>query len=153
MRRNVFKILIEQYIESYLSALCQHLIFAKAFALRTRWPVPIHFRPYQIPIFQDNTSGISILYWSRQIGKNYVLATWAVDRLLTRLGATCGRVPVPAAPTISGQWLYPLGQLVLMRLRSRGTRSRRALAFVAQRCNNVSINLRKHLATALTKAR
>jgi hypothetical protein len=48
--------------------------------------VPIQFRPYQIPIFQDNTTGASILHWSRQIGKSYVLAAWFVDRLLSRPG-------------------------------------------------------------------
>jgi phage FluMu gp28-like protein len=46
----------------------------------------IQFRPYQIPIFQDNTTGVSILHWSRQIGKSFVLAAWSVDRLLSRPG-------------------------------------------------------------------
>jgi hypothetical protein len=48
--------------------------------------VPIQFRPYQIPIFQDNTTGVQILHWSRQIGKSYVLAAWSVDRLLSHPG-------------------------------------------------------------------
>ena len=47
----------------------------------------IEFRPYQIPIFQDNTTGVSILHWARQIGKSYVLAAWSVDRLLSRPGS------------------------------------------------------------------
>ncbi len=65
----------------------------------TRLPVPssspspahpssrplISFRPYQAPIFADRTSGILILHWSRQIGKSFTLAAWAVDRLLTQL--------------------------------------------------------------------
>jgi phage FluMu gp28-like protein len=46
----------------------------------------IKFRPYQQPVFADRTSGILLLHWSRQIGKSYTLASWAVDRLLTRPG-------------------------------------------------------------------
>lgn len=45
----------------------------------------IGFRPYQSPAFRDRHSGILILHWSRQIGKSYTLAAWAVDRLLTQL--------------------------------------------------------------------
>ena len=45
----------------------------------------IKFRPYQQPVFLDRTSGILILHWSRQIGKSFTLASWAVDRLLTQL--------------------------------------------------------------------
>lgn len=45
----------------------------------------IKFRPYQQPVFLDRTSGILILHWSRQIGKSYTLAAWAVDRLLSQL--------------------------------------------------------------------
>lgn len=45
----------------------------------------IKFRPYQLPVFLDRTSGILILHWSRQIGKSFTLASWAVDRLLTQL--------------------------------------------------------------------
>ena len=48
--------------------------------------MPIHFRPYQIPIFHDNTTRVQILRWSRQIGKSYVLAAWSIDRLLSRPG-------------------------------------------------------------------
>jgi phage FluMu gp28-like protein len=44
------------------------------------------FRPYQLAIFRDNATGILIIHWSRQIGKSFVLAAWAVDRLLTRPG-------------------------------------------------------------------
>jgi hypothetical protein len=46
----------------------------------------IRFRPYQDPVFQDRTSGVLVLHWSRQIGKSFTLASWAVDRLLTRPG-------------------------------------------------------------------
>ncbi|MBI4024840.1 MAG: hypothetical protein HY360_07640 [Verrucomicrobia bacterium] len=34
----------------------------------------------------DRESGLIILHWSRQIGKSFTLAAWAVDRLLTRPG-------------------------------------------------------------------
>ena len=46
----------------------------------------IQFREYQKPVFEDNTTGILVLHWSRQIGKSFTLASWAVDRLLTRPG-------------------------------------------------------------------
>ena len=46
----------------------------------------IEFREYQKPIFLDRETGILILFWSRQIGKSFTLAAWAVDRLLTRPG-------------------------------------------------------------------
>lgn len=49
-------------------------------------PTPINFRPFQLPVFTDRESGVLVLHWSRQIGKSYVLAAWAVDRLLTRPG-------------------------------------------------------------------
>ena len=45
----------------------------------------IKFRAYQKPVFFDRESGIEILHWSRQIGKSFTLASWAVDRLLTQL--------------------------------------------------------------------
>ena len=45
----------------------------------------IRFRPYQMPVFMDRESGILILHWSRQIGKSFTLASWAVDRLLSQL--------------------------------------------------------------------
>ncbi|NJL18802.1 MAG: hypothetical protein HC901_00295 [Bdellovibrionaceae bacterium] len=45
----------------------------------------VRFRTYQHPVFMDRESGILILHWSRQIGKSYTLAAWAVDRLLTQL--------------------------------------------------------------------
>lgn len=58
---------------------------------RTKRPVTkaepiIKFRPYQLPVFEDRTSGILVLHWSRQIGKSFTLASWAVDRCLTRPG-------------------------------------------------------------------
>lgn len=45
----------------------------------------ISLRDYQRAIFLDRTSGLVILHWSRQIGKSYTLAAWAVDRVLTQL--------------------------------------------------------------------
>ena len=48
--------------------------------------VRIALRPYQQAIFEDRSSGILILHWSRQIGKSFTLAAWAVDRLLSRPG-------------------------------------------------------------------
>ncbi len=48
--------------------------------------VHIALRPYQETVFHDRSSGIQILHWSRQIGKSFTLAAWAVDRLLTRPG-------------------------------------------------------------------
>lgn len=46
----------------------------------------IQFRKYQEPVFRDNETGVLVLHWSRQIGKSFTLAAWAVDRLLTRPG-------------------------------------------------------------------
>jgi len=46
----------------------------------------IQFREYQKPVFTDRETGILVLHWSRQIGKSFTLAAWAVDRLLTRPG-------------------------------------------------------------------
>ena len=39
------------------------------------------FRAYQLPVFWDSISGLLVLHWSRQIGKSYTLATWAVYRV------------------------------------------------------------------------
>jgi phage FluMu gp28-like protein len=44
------------------------------------------FRPFQRRIFQDQTTGILILHWARQVGKTHVLAAWAVQRLLRHPG-------------------------------------------------------------------
>jgi phage FluMu gp28-like protein len=44
-----------------------------------------NFRPFQAPVFWDNTTGILILHWSRQVGKSYTLASWAVSRLGQKL--------------------------------------------------------------------
>lgn len=46
---------------------------------------PVAFRKYQRPVFNDRTAGIIILHWSRQIGKSFTLASWAVDRILDKL--------------------------------------------------------------------
>jgi phage FluMu gp28-like protein len=46
----------------------------------------IAFREFQKDVFLDRSSGVQVLHWSRQIGKSFTLAAWAVDRLLTRPG-------------------------------------------------------------------
>ncbi len=46
----------------------------------------LKLRPYQKDVFWDQTSGILVLHWSRQIGKSFVLAAWAVLRLMKRPG-------------------------------------------------------------------
>ena len=43
----------------------------------------IQFYKYQQEQFLNRTAGIYLLCWSRQIGKSFTLAAWAVDRLLT----------------------------------------------------------------------
>jgi phage FluMu gp28-like protein len=48
--------------------------------------VLVRFRVFQKPVFEDRKSGVLVLHWSRQIGKSFTLAAWAVDRLLTRPG-------------------------------------------------------------------
>jgi phage FluMu gp28-like protein len=55
-------------------------------AARSSHRVRIGFRPYQLPVFYDRSTGILVLHWSRQIGKSFTLAAWAVDRLLSRPG-------------------------------------------------------------------
>ena len=57
----------------------------KVLAARLTNEALVRFRQYQLPVFMDRESGILILHWSRQIGKSYTLAAWAVDRLLTQL--------------------------------------------------------------------
>lgn len=42
----------------------------------------VPFRGYQQDVFWDHKTKTLILHWSRQIGKSYTLAGWAVDRLL-----------------------------------------------------------------------
>lgn len=46
----------------------------------------IQFRAYQQPVFADRATGTQVLHWSRQVGKSYTLAAWAVDRCLSRPG-------------------------------------------------------------------
>ena len=41
------------------------------------------FKLFQVPIF-ESTAKTLVLHWSRQIGKSYVLAAWAVWRILTK---------------------------------------------------------------------
>jgi phage FluMu gp28-like protein len=48
-------------------------------------PQALNLRSFQQPVFEDRSSGILILHWSRQIGKSYVLAAWAVDRICVQL--------------------------------------------------------------------
>jgi phage FluMu gp28-like protein len=45
----------------------------------------LQFRQYQEPVFWCSL-GMLIVHWSRQIGKSYVLAAWAVFRLLENPG-------------------------------------------------------------------
>ncbi len=45
-------------------------------------PPLVHFRKYQEPVFWDHETKTQIIHWSRQIGKSYTLAAWAVERLL-----------------------------------------------------------------------
>jgi phage FluMu gp28-like protein len=49
-------------------------------------PKLVELRPYQQAVFADRHSGILVLHWSRQIGKTFTLAAWAIDRLLSRPG-------------------------------------------------------------------
>ena len=42
----------------------------------------LHFRRYQLASFTDHSTKTVIEHWSRQIGKSYTYAAWAVDRLL-----------------------------------------------------------------------
>lgn len=46
---------------------------------------PLDLRAYQKPVFRSE-AGLLALHWSRQIGKSYTLAAWAVRRLLRRPG-------------------------------------------------------------------
>jgi len=45
----------------------------------------LKFRQYQLPVFWCS-QGILVLHWSRQAGKSYTLAAWAVQRLLEHHG-------------------------------------------------------------------
>ena len=45
----------------------------------------LYFREFQQPVFDDKTTKMLILEWSRQIGKSHTLANWAVDRVLEQL--------------------------------------------------------------------
>ena len=49
-------------------------------------PSIIQFRQYQLEAFLDRLTGVELWCWSRQIGKSFTAAAWAVDRLLTRPG-------------------------------------------------------------------
>ena len=46
----------------------------------------VTFRSYQQDAFWDHTTKTLIEHWSRQIGKSYTYAAWAVDRLLRKPG-------------------------------------------------------------------
>ena len=46
----------------------------------------VTLRDYQAEVFWNNTAGILVLHWARQIGKSFTLAAWAVNRLLDRPG-------------------------------------------------------------------
>jgi phage FluMu gp28-like protein len=45
----------------------------------------VDFYPWQKSVFQDRTTGVLVLFCSRQIGKSYVLAAWSVDRIFQQL--------------------------------------------------------------------
>lgn len=49
-------------------------------------PTLIHLRGYQQVVFWDHETKTQIIHWSRQIGKSYTLAAWAVKRLLDHPG-------------------------------------------------------------------
>jgi phage FluMu gp28-like protein len=51
-------------------------------------PALLHFRPYQLAAFQNQTDGIQVWLWGRQTGKSFTLAAWAVHRLISRPGRT-----------------------------------------------------------------
>ena len=42
----------------------------------------VRYREYQLEVARDHHSKSAIIHWSRQIGKSFVLAGWAVERLL-----------------------------------------------------------------------
>lgn len=46
----------------------------------------VTFRKYQQKVFWDHETKTLIIHWSRQVGKSYTLAAWAVDRLLKNPG-------------------------------------------------------------------
>ncbi len=46
----------------------------------------IDFREYQKPLMVEESPGLVVLHWARQIGKSFTLAAWAVDRLLRKPG-------------------------------------------------------------------
>ena len=75
-----YLLLCQSHVETALLPLRHHQLADSAER------VHIALRPYQEAIFNDRSSGIEILHWSRQIGKSFTLAAWAVDRLLTRPG-------------------------------------------------------------------
>jgi phage FluMu gp28-like protein len=45
-------------------------------------PVMVSMRGYQKTVFWDHETKTQIIHWSRQTGKSYTLAAWAVKRLL-----------------------------------------------------------------------
>ncbi|MES2696908.1 MAG: terminase family protein [Verrucomicrobiota bacterium] len=46
----------------------------------------VTFRKYQERVFWDHQTKTLIIHWSRQVGKSYTLAAWAVDRILRNPG-------------------------------------------------------------------
>src|SRR5437870_5791016 len=55
-------------------------------ALLSRITSRLSFRPYQQFAFDNRTNGIECWLWGRQTGKSFTLASWAIDRLITRPG-------------------------------------------------------------------
>ncbi len=76
-----------QPAEAKKNGACDTDVAAPILKVATDYGSPlIRFRAYQQPIFLDRETGVLVLHWSRQIGKSYTLAAWAVDRLLSRPG-------------------------------------------------------------------
>lgn len=48
-------------------------------------PARILLRSYQMPVFMDMETKVLIVDWSRQIGKSFTMANWAVKRILEQL--------------------------------------------------------------------
>lgn len=67
----------------------QTLVFCSVFAmgivatpLANDVPAAVPMRGYQQTVFWDHSTKTQLIHWSRQTGKSYTLAAWAVDRLL-----------------------------------------------------------------------
>ena len=79
------------------------------------------FRRYQQPAFWDHSTKTLIEHWSRQIGKSYTYAAWAVDRLLRYPGRL---VTVLSNSRENGAEFVAQGARGLRETRARPSRSR-----------------------------